>query len=211
MENMENEVVSTEKAVMTDREKNSRYITTIAGLGVLTAVVVVLQLMSSVIHFGPFSITLALTPIIVGGAIYGLKGGAWLGFVMGLTVLLSGDAAAFLAVNVPGTIFTVLFKGLAAGLLASLVYKVIEKKNMLFAVIAAGVTAPVVNTGIFFACCFIFFFDTITEWAAGQPAVEFIIFGMIGLNFVVELFVNLALSAVTVTLIDYAKKTLNKR
>jgi uncharacterized membrane protein len=193
------------------KKKNGNYIATIAGLGIMTAIVVVLQLLSSVIHFGPFSITLALTPIIVGGALYGVWGGAWLGLVMGITVLLSGDAAAFLAVNIPGTIITVLIKGACAGLFASLVYRLLEKKNMYLAVISAGIVAPVVNTGLFVVCCFIFFMDTIRSWAGGQDAIEFLFTGMIGLNFIVELVVNLALSAVTVTIIGYARKILNKK
>lgn len=210
MEETEKKTAETGTA-LSEKEKNSGYIRTIAGLGVLTAIVVVLQLMSSVIHFGPFSITLALTPIIVGGALYGLKGGAWLGLVMGITVLLSGDAAAFLTVNVPGTIIIVLCKSTIAGLLASLVYKLIEKNNIYVAVIAAGIVAPLVNTGLFVVGCMVFFIDTITEWAGQVPALEFIITGMVGMNFIVELFVNMALSAVTVTLIGYSKKMLGSR
>ena len=204
MENTEKKAGLTEKAATTSREKNRNYINMIVVLGVMTAIVVVLQLLSSVIHFGPFSITLALTPIIVGGALYGMWGGCWLGFAMGLTVLLSGDAAAFLTVNAPATIVIVLLKSAAAGLVASIVYKALEKKNMYPAVICAGITAPVVNTGIFFIGCLLFFMDTIASWSGDTPALEFIIF-------VVELVVNLALSTVTVTIIGYAKKILNRK
>ena len=51
----------------------------IAGVGLLTAVVVVLQLLGSFIHFGPFSISLVLIPIVVGASLYGVLSGAWLG------------------------------------------------------------------------------------------------------------------------------------
>lgn len=211
MENIEKKVGATAEAATTSAKANKKYIATIVGLGVMTAVVVVLQLLSSVIRFGPFSITLALTPIIVGGALYGIWGGGWLGLVMGLTVLLSGDATAFLEVNAVGTILVVLIKGAAAGLVASLVYKAIEKKNVYPAVICAGITAPVVNTGIFFIGCLIFFMDTIREWAGQSDAIGFIFTSMIGLNFFVELAVNMALATVTVTIIGYAKKILNNR
>ncbi len=211
MEDTEKKVRATGTAAKTEREKNSSKIGMIVGLGIMTAIVVVLQLLSSVIHFGPFSITLALTPIIVGGALYGIWGGAWLGFIMGLTVLLSGDAAAFLTVNAPGTILVVLLKGAAAGLVASIVYKAIEKKSVYPAVICAGIVAPVVNTGIFIIGCLLFFMDTIAAWAGQTDAVVYIFTGMIGLNFFVELAVNLALSTVTVAIIGYAKKILNNR
>ena len=71
----------------------------IVGLGLFTAIVIVLQLMGSFIRFGTFSISLVLVPVVIGAALYGAGAGAWLGFVFGVVVLLSGDAAAFLGVN----------------------------------------------------------------------------------------------------------------
>lgn len=218
METNENKITDpTEKAgtaeVALNGAANRKYISTIVGVGVMTAVVVVLQLLSSVIHFGPFSITLALTAIIVGGAVYGIWAGAWLGFAMAMTVLLSGDAAAFMTINALGTILTVIGKSTVAGLLASLVYKLIEKKSRFGAVIAAGVTAPVVNTGIFLIGVYLFFYQTVSEWAVGSdlPVGEYIFTGLIGLNFPVELMVNLALSTVTVTIIGIVKRSMAER
>ena len=78
---------------------------------ILTAIVVVLQLMGSFIKFGPFSISLVLIPIVIGAATCGTAIGAWLGLMFGFVVLISGDAAAFLSVNSFGTIVTVLLKG----------------------------------------------------------------------------------------------------
>ncbi len=89
---------------------------TLVGTALFTAIVVVLQFLGAFIRFGPFSISLVLVPIVVGAALYGAGAGAWLGFVFGLVVLLSGDAAAFLVVNPLGTILTVLVKGTMAGL-----------------------------------------------------------------------------------------------
>ena len=70
---------------------------TMVGVGLFTAIVVVLQLLGGGIKFGMFSISLVLVPVVVGAAVYGRKAGAWLGFAFGAAVLLSGDAAAFLA------------------------------------------------------------------------------------------------------------------
>lgn len=97
------------------------------GIGLFTAIVVVLQLLGGGIRFGMFSISLVLVPIVVGAAVYGWQAGAWLGFVFGAAVLLSGDAAAFLAVDAVGTVLTVLVKGTAAGLCSGLIYKLVLK------------------------------------------------------------------------------------
>ena len=176
----------------------------IAGLGLFTAIVVVLQIAGVAIKLGMFSITLTLAPIIIGAALYGIGAGAWLGLAFGVAVLISGDAAAFLALNPVATVFVVLLKGALAGLAAGAVYKAIEEKSKLGAVITAGVVAPVVNTGIFVAGCFLFFMPIINEWATAAGAENagmFVLTGVVGLNFVVELAVNLVLSSVIVRII----------
>lgn len=178
----------------------------IAGVGLLTAVVVVLQLLGSFIHFGPFSISLVLIPIVVGASLYGVLSGAWLGLAFGITVLISGNAAAFLAVNPGGTVVTVLLKGALAGLLAGAVYKAIEKKNKVIATIVAAIICPVVNTGIFLIGCCLFFFDTIKTWAAGTNVFVYMITGLVGFNFLFELGLNIILSPTIVKLTKLGRK-----
>jgi uncharacterized membrane protein len=181
----------------------------IVGIGLMTAIVVVLQLLGSFIKFGVFSISLVLVPIIVGAALYGVGAGAWLGLAFGVTVLASGDAGAFLAVNPVGTVVTVLLKGVLAGLAAGGVYKLIEKKNKLIAVITSGIVAPVVNTGIFILGCWLFFMPLITEWATAagvENAGLFVLTGVVGVNFFIELAINLVLSTVIVRIIKIAVK-----
>ena len=53
----------------------------LTGLALVTAIVAVLQVVASFIKFGPFTITLALAPILIGAALYGPKAGAYLGGV----------------------------------------------------------------------------------------------------------------------------------
>ncbi len=166
---------------------------------VFTALVVVLQLLGTFVRFGPFAISLVLVPIVLGAAMCNWKIGAWLGFVFGVTVLASGDAAAFLTVNVPGTIATVLLKGTTAGLAAGLVYKLVSKRNRYLAIITAAVVCPIVNTGIFLIGCKLFFMETIAGWAASlgfANATVYLFVGMIGVNFLVELAANIILAPV---------------
>lgn len=185
---------------------------TLTGLAVLTAIVVVLQFLGTFIRFGPFAISLVLIPIVVGAALYGKWAGAWLGFVFGVVVLLT-DAAAFLAVSVPGTILVCLLKGLLAGLCAGLVFKALEPKNTTVAVVVAALVAPVVNTGIFLLGCLVFFMPTITAWGEGLgfPNVgNYILFGLVGGNFLFEVLANIILSPVIVRLIEMGKTSLRK-
>ena len=158
--------------------------------------VVVLQLLGSFIRLGMFSISLVLVPIVIGAAICGVGAGAWLGFAFGMAVLISGDAAAFLAIDPVGTVLTVLVKGTAAGLVSGFVYKGFVKlcdswkkklaaksadiadseqtktekaKELIFKylpVVIAAIVCPVVNTGVFLIGCNLFFYDTVAGWAA---------------------------------------------
>lgn len=198
----------------TPAKKGKKFSTsTIVGIGLLTAIVVVLQFVSMALRFSAFSITLTLVPIVVGAALYGKATGAWLGLVFGVAVLLTGDAAAFLTINVPGTIATVLVKGAAAGLCAGLVYRLVAKKNQVVAVFISSITAPIVNTGIFLLGCRLFFFDTVQAWGAGlgfENTFVYMIVGLVGGNFLIELGVNLVLNPAIVMIINVAKKELKK-
>ncbi len=182
----------------------------VVGLGLFTAIVVVLQLLGSFIKFGPFSITLVLAPIVIGAALYGIGAGAYLGLVFGATVLISGDAAAFLTINPIGTVIIVLLKGMLAGLAAGLIYSLISKASSLAGVIVAGVVCPIVNTGIFLAGCYIFF----QEWLVavfGTTGFVTVVAGLVGVNFLVELGINMVLSTAIVKIIDLGKKQLNSK
>lgn len=184
---------------------------TLVMTAILTALVVVLQFMGQFIRLGPFMISLVLIPIVIGAAVGGAKVGGWLGFVFGVVVLISGDAAAFLAVDVFGTVVTVLVKGTLCGLAAGLVYQLVEEKNRYLAVILAAIVCPVVNTGVFLLGCLIFFMDTVTAWANGGNVVAYMFLGLVGGNFLVEFGANLVLSPAVVRILDVAEKTIGKK
>lgn len=175
---------------------------------ILTALVVVLQVMGAFIRFGVFSISLVLIPIVIGAAKCGWKIGAWLGFVFGAVVLLNGDAAPFLAVNVFGTILTVLLKGTACGLIAGLTYKLLQKYNSYLAVMVSAIVCPVVNTGVFLLGCVTFFLPTIEQWGASagfNNAAAYMFLGLAGGNFLFELGVNVVLAPVIIRILNLKK------
>ena len=61
----------------------------LTGLALMTGIIIVLQIVASFIKFGPFTITLALAPIIIGAALYGAGAGAYLGGVFGVVVFIA--------------------------------------------------------------------------------------------------------------------------
>ncbi len=167
---------------------------------VLTAIVFVLQFISMQIRFGIFSITLSLFPIAIGAAVGGKKIGAWLGFVFSIAVLISGDANPFLAINAIGTIITVIAKGTLAGFVTGLVFELLSKKQVKFAVSISAILAPIVNTGIFIIGCLIFF-TAADVWAGGIGAVFKYILGFISINFFIEIAINIVLAPTIVRLL----------
>ena len=176
-----------------DRNKTVRLATT----GILTAIVVVFQFIGASIKFGTFSVSLVLIPIVIGAALGGKYVSTWLGFVFGVVVLLSGDAAAFLPINPIGTIITVIVKGALAGFVGGIAFELLKKINTYFAVIVSAILVPLTNTGIFLIGCRLFFFDTIKEWAIGlgfENAFTYMIVGLVGINFLFELAINIILS-----------------
>ena len=181
------------------------------GIAIFTAIVVVLQFTAVFLRFSQFSLSLVLIPIVVGAGVYGPVAGAWLGFAFGITVLLSGDAAAFLAVNPFGAIVTVIVKGTLAGLCAGLVYKLVEKKNKYVAITLAALTCPIVNTGIFLIGCLVFFMDAVRGWASalgfGDNAGQYMIVGLVGINFIIEVALNVVLIPVIARIIKIGKNS----
>ena len=176
---------------------------------ILTAIVIVLQILGGFIKFGPFSVSLVLIPIVIGAAKCGVKIGTWLGLVFGAVVLLNGGATAFFAVNVFGTVLTVLLKGAACGFAAGLTYKLLAKHNKYAAVIAAAVVCPLVNTGVFLIGCLLFFLDTIKAWGADlgfTNTVSYVFLSMVGGNFLFELATNMILSPVILRILNFKEK-----
>ena len=187
----------------------------LTGLAIFTALIIVLQIICTFVRFGPFSITLALAPIIIGAAMYGRKAGAYLGFIFGLVVLITGimgwDGGVvmlMLSQNAIGCVLICLVKGAAAGWAAGIIYELISKKNDLAAVITAGIVCPIVNTGLFIVGMLVFFMSMLTDWASGEAMLYYIIFGLTGINFVIELAVNMVLAS-GITRIIHAGKNMH--
>lgn len=194
------------------KEKNLSTRTLVVS-AVLTALVIILQYMGAFIKLGPFSVSLVLIPIVIGTATCGAKTGGFLGLVFGIVVLISGDAAAFLAVNAPGTIVTVLLKGCLCGLISGYAYALVNKLSkgsIIVSTAVAAVICPLVNTGVFLLGCLVFFMDTIAMWASeaglGGNVAQYMIFGLVGANFIFELAVNIIFAPIIVRILRASER-----
>ena len=182
-------------------------------ISLFTALVALLSYLGGFIKIGGLaSISLTLIPVVLGAALCGPWAGAWLGGVSGVVFFMTADAAFWLGLSAFGTVLTVMVKGICAGLAAGYVYKLLEKKNRYAAIMTAAVVAPVVNTSIFLIGSLIFFIDAVRDMAAGEGMGigGFLIVGFVGLNFVFELIVNIAVAPALARVMDIAKKKFAK-
>lgn len=170
---------------------------------ILTALVIVLQYVSMAIRFGTFSITLSLTPVVIGALTCGVGMGAWLGLVFGAAVLFTGDAAPFWAVAPAATFATVILKGIASGVVPALVYKLFKGRNKIVATALVSILSPIANTGVFLLGCVLFFIPTLIEWYGNVTAFLVTIFSF---NFAIELVLNIVLSPIVIRLINIREK-----
>ena len=198
---------------MVKSKKKSMDTEKLVMLALLSAIVAVLGYIAGYLKpFGLASLNLTLIPVVIGAAWCGPFAGAWLGGVAGAIFFATPDAVFWLGLSIPGTIITVMVKGVASGLCAGFVYKLLEKYNRYLSVFVSAIVCPVVNTGIFWIGSLIFFMDTVSGGAAveGVSVGVYLIVFFAGMNFIVELIANIAASPVIVRILDIVKKQLKK-
>lgn len=182
--------------------------------GLLAAIIVVLQTVATGIKIGQFNVSLSLIPIIIGAILYGPGVGGFLGAVFGLVVIvgvLSGTepmSTMMLQMNPVMTIVVCLVKGILAGVMSGVVYRMIENKSELAGTAGAAIIAPIMNTGIFSIAVLTIFKDVLEHFASllGFPnGGKFLLVGIIGVNFLFELLVNIILVPVVTRILKVVK------
>ena len=203
------------------KSRSSNKVQRLTTLAIFSAIVVVVQLFFGSFTVNGISFSVVLIPIVVGGAILGPSAGTILGFLFGLITLINGlcyrdPFTAFLLYNTgaKGTIVTALvclLKATLAGLVSALIYKALEKKNQYIAVIMAAASAPIVNTGIFLLIMIFVLSNELAQvmtnfGVTGVSVVNYAIFVLSGINFIVEFLVNVVLSPAIYALIKSISK-----
>ncbi|MBE6925288.1 MAG: ECF transporter S component [Ruminococcaceae bacterium] len=172
------------------------------GISLLIAVMLVLQFLASVfpIKIGPVSLSLVLIPIVLGAATYGVAAGGILGGAFGVMTYIfcvngmdGGGHMVFQASPIM-CFFVVMAKGILCGMASGAVYKVLHKKNGYVAMLCAAIICPVVNTSVFLTGMFLFFMDVLKFWAGGSDVLGYVLSGLILINFLPELGINIAFS-----------------
>ena len=180
--------------------------------GLFAALIVVLQLLSYVVKIGTFNLSLVLIPIVLGAYLYGPKAGAIFGGVFGAVVVIcciTGlDAGGYILFSASPilTSLVCLIKGAAAGFVAGAIPKLLPKANNLLTIMLSAIAAPVVNTGLFIVSLLLFFKDILASWAGGTDLVTYIQVGLIGVNFLIELLINVIMAPSLLTVKNALKK-----
>ena len=167
----------------------------------LSALIVILQIITYFIKLGPFNMSFVLVPVVIGGILLGTKYGAVLGGVFGVVVTvvsaigLDAGGAIVFAANPFLCAVTCIGKGVLAGFVPALVYNAVTVKGKLKfpAMIAAAALAPVCNTGTFCLAMYFLFNDVLVSWAGGTNVLIYTLTGLVGINFIFELLLNIIL------------------
>ena len=184
----------------------------IATFGVLLALVIVLQLFGGTITIGAVQLNFTLIPIVLGAILLGPWAGAFLGLACGAIVLyqvITVPTFFYTAIwtNDPVvTALTCLVKTTVAGLVAGLLFRLIEKKNRLVAVFVAAGIVPVINTGLFILGC-LGMVNSVYGMANGQNVFVFILVGLVTFNFFIEFALNLLVSPALHTVYKAVEKS----
>ena len=191
---------------------NNNKIKKITGVGILAAIVVVLQIIANYVTIGSVSITLSLIPIVIGAIIYGKNSGALLGFINGIVIILAPSTLSlFMPFNPLATIFICLIKTSIAGYIAGLIFELLNKKHYKLSFVLAALIVPIINTGLFYLGSILFFMPVISKFAPeGQNMYAYLFLGFIGINFLIEFAVNSLLSPTMIYIINTFKKLNNK-
>ena len=176
----------------------------LALIGLLTAAVTVLSYIKIPV-VSSATVTLVLPVVVIGAAICGPLVGAWLTVIPAITSF--SEAALFMSYSPFGTVLTLLLKGILAGYAAGAVYKLLSSKHPYGAIVSSAVVAPVINSGIFVLGCYVFIWSELVEMAVqANVGIGLLLFGLAGMNFIIELILNVVLCPAILRIINIAKK-----
>ena len=170
---------------------------TIVVTGLLLALEIVFQTIGNYLQIGPANINISLIPVVLAGVLCGPISGAVLGFFNGVIVLFSPSTLGlFMPLHPVGTVVVCLLKCTLAGLCAGLIFKLFKNRHNLVGLLLASFIVPTVNTGLFALGSILFFRSFLESGVSDKfPNIgAFLIFGVIGWNFLIEIATTMIIS-----------------
>lgn len=181
---------------------NSKFFTAknVALLGILTGLVIVLQLFASAIPMFGVTLNFSLIPIALAGIMMGWLGGTIVGFACGFVVFITmavlghEPSTAFLFQTDPYILsFMCIGKTTLAGAVSGLLCKYISKYNRAVAVGISSLIIPIINTGVYMLGM-VLMKSSVAQFlkldVSTASVVFVVVFGIIWLNFIVEIIIN---------------------
>lgn len=192
----------------------------VAYFAVLLALVVVLQLFASAIPMFGVTINLSLIPIVLAGIFFGMWGGGFMGLVSGLitfivmAVMGREPSTAFLFQANPAVLTLICIgKTTVAGFVSGLIYRLIAKKNALAAAYVASALVAILNTGIYMLGM-VLMKDDVASFLGTEATAQVVfvtVFGLIWLNFVLEIAVNVLFAPAVHRVVLVVEKKVGKK
>ena len=142
---------------------------TLTELALLTAVVLVMAATPlGYLRVGPLTMSLLTVPVAIGGMLVGPAGGAWMGFVFGMTSFANavngtGGLTAYAFQYNPVLCFlTCVGTRVACGLCCALLFRAAARllpSKPKAACLVGALSAPILNTVFFMGCLLLFFYN----------------------------------------------------
>ena len=197
---------------------NNKFFTAknVALLGILIALVIVMQLFASAIPMFGVTLNFSLIPIALAGVMLGAMGGAIVGCSCGLVVFITTavmgqepSTAYFFQTNPLILSVMCIGKTTISGLVSGLVFKALKNKKQIVSVSISTIVVPILNTMIYMIGILLMK-DSAAQFlglSSSSAGVVFgVVFGLIWLNFLLEV----AITAIFTPMIHRVIRALKK-
>lgn len=181
----------------------------------MLAAIIVLMAFTPIgyLQVGIVKMTFIMIPVAVGAITLGEKSGAFLGLVFGITSFvqcfgLDIFGTTLMGINPIFTFIMCIVPRVLMGYLCGLIYKGLAKVKKGVAVVAASLSAPVINTVLFMGMLILFFgkSDYIMSMRAGTESLWAFLVAFVGLNGVMEVVTTLVIAPPVAVAVEKATK-----
>jgi hypothetical protein len=150
----------------------------------------------------------------LGALLLGVRGGFILGGISGLMTFLFGVLGVdpftnILFINSPVlTFLTCVVKITVAGGVAGWIYDLLKSKNKYLAVFVASALVPIINTALFIVGALAMYDVIATNFS--QDVLYFLVITCAGINFLIELAINLVVAPAIHTVVRVLDRTIGE-